>query len=129
LADGKRLWSFDLQAPVRAAPVMVGDVLLVAGRQGRLAGLNPENGELLWALPIELAKTLLADPLAVGDVVYYSAQGGDLYKVSPKEGSAVPLLLAAPPTPAASPPSTGTPAPSPAAVGTVAPSPTQAATP
>jgi len=119
---------------VRAAPLVVGDILLVAGRQGRLAGLNPENGELVWALPIELGKTLLADPLAEGDVVYYSAQGGGLYKVSPKEGSAVPLPLVAPATPVASPtpagtPVPGTPAPSPTAGGTAGPSPTQAATP
>ena len=101
-----------------------------------MAGLNPENGELVWALPIEIGKTLLADPLPQGDVVYYSAQGGDLFKVMPKEGErrrCCSLVEAG--TPAASPtPTPGTPAPatptlSPTAGGTAGPSPTQVATP
>ena len=116
---------------MRAAPLLVGDILVVAGRQGRVAGLNPESGEPAWALPIELGKTLLADPLAEGDVVYYSAQGGDLFKVMPEEGSAVPLS-GAPATPLRAPrrgDATPAPAASPTAGGTAAPSPTQAATP
>jgi hypothetical protein len=107
---------------------MVGDTLLVASRKGRLAALNPENGQLVWALPIELGKTLLADPLPQGDVAYYSAQGGDVYKVTPKDGSAVKLAIFEPGALTAT-PTTGTPTPSPTPSGAAGPSPTQVGTP
>ncbi|NIV37364.1 MAG: hypothetical protein GWN58_50470, partial [Anaerolineae bacterium] len=60
--------------------------------QGKLFGLDAQNGQLVWPLPIDLAKTVLADPLAEGAMAYISAQGGDLFRVN-KDGRAAPLTV------------------------------------
>jgi outer membrane protein assembly factor BamB len=90
--DGSLKWEQDTGAPVRAAPVLLDDVLLIVNRKGELHGLDPQNGQLVWPLPIELAKTVLSDPLAQGAMAYISAQGGDLFTVS-KDGRAKLMIL------------------------------------
>ena len=92
--DGTPKWEepFDTGAPVRAAPVLLDDVLLIANRKGELYGLDPQNGQSVWPLPIELAKTVLSDPLVEEATAYISAQGGDLFTVS-KDGRAALLVV------------------------------------
>jgi outer membrane protein assembly factor BamB len=93
LSDGSPKWEkpFDTGAPVRAAPLLLDDVLLIANRKGELFGLNPEDGHAIWG-PTELARTVLADPLAQGAMAYISVQGGDLFTVN-KDGSTALLVL------------------------------------
>ncbi|MCJ7509806.1 MAG: PQQ-binding-like beta-propeller repeat protein [Dehalococcoidia bacterium] len=93
LNDGSPKWEkpFDTGAPVRAAPLLLDDVLLVANRKGKLFGLDPETGQAIWG-PTELLRTVLADPLAQGDMAYVSVQGGKLFTVN-KDGSTALLVL------------------------------------
>jgi outer membrane protein assembly factor BamB len=77
---------------VRAAPLLLDDVLLVASRSGKLFGIDPQDGQLVWAEPTDLARTVLADPLAQGAIAYISVQGGDLFTVN-KDGSTALLVL------------------------------------
>jgi outer membrane protein assembly factor BamB len=91
--NGTPSWEkpFDTGDPVRAAPVLLDDMLLIANRKGKLFGLDPENGQAIWG-PTELANTVLADPLAQEATAYVSAQGGDLFTVD-KDGRAAPVVL------------------------------------
>jgi len=76
---------------VRAAPVLLDDVLLIANRKGELYGLDPQDGQPDWG-PIPLAKTVLSDPLVQEATAYISVQGGDLFTVN-KDGRAALMSL------------------------------------
>jgi len=88
LGTGQPVWQtpFETKAPVRASPLLVDDVLIVADRAGNVYGLDPADGSQKWAQEI-LNKTLLADPVLLKDEVLLVAQGGDLYRLDPAAGT------------------------------------------
>jgi len=69
LEDGKLLWHEQDLEEVYASPILIdveGEVQVAVLAAGRLVGLSPENGELLWSEPIE-GEQNLATPVWCSD--------------------------------------------------------------
>jgi len=100
LKDGTPVWDTPFQAeePLRSAPVLAGDALVIVDRDGNVYGLDPEVGTLKWSREAEkgLQKTVLSnpitDPSALEVEVLISAQGGDLFRLDPTAGSFVEVV-------------------------------------
>ena len=90
LENGEERWSFEAEDPdpLRSAPVLAGEALVIVDRGGNVFGLDPEeepeDERLRWSEALE--KTVLSNPLVVGEEVLISAQGGDLFSVDPVTG-------------------------------------------
>ncbi len=100
LETGDERWSFGAEDsdPMRSAPVLAGDVLVIVDRGGNVHGLDPEDGALQWSSSGEdgLNKTVLSNPLVRADdeaeegvEILISAQGGDLFSFDPASGASV----------------------------------------
>ena len=91
LEDGSTVWDapFEAKEPLRSAPVLAGDTLVVVDRGGNVYGLKPADGKLKWSAAAALEKTVLADPAVLDGKVVVSAEGGDLFTVDPVAGSFV----------------------------------------
>jgi outer membrane protein assembly factor BamB len=82
--NGTTRWSRDVGAMVRARPVIVDGVLVIAAKDGRLHGLDPANGNRVWELkdapaptdPIAKRPSLYADLLALDNGVLAARVGG-----------------------------------------------------
>jgi outer membrane protein assembly factor BamB len=89
--DGTAAWDepFDTGSPVRSAPVIVGDGLVVASRDARLHKLNLQTGQPVEGSPVLVGdeSTVEAD-LAVGegDIVYVVPRGASLHAFEAAEG-------------------------------------------
>lgn len=70
-------WSpnpFLTEDQIRSSPVIVGNVLVVASEDGKVYGLDLENGGERWPRPVDLESSILA-PLSVADgKVYVNAR-------------------------------------------------------
>jgi len=91
LEDGSAVWDapFEAEEPLRSAPVLAGEVLVIADKGGNVYGLDPAEGSLKWSAAAALEKTVLADPAVLDGKVVVSAEGGDLFTVDPVAGSFV----------------------------------------
>lgn len=76
--SGKRLWSVHLPTGITANPVMVGHTLLVAGMNGQLYGMNPENGKIVSRDPVKFGAIGPASPLIVSNALLQSTMTGQL---------------------------------------------------
>ena len=94
LEDGSAAWDapFEAEEPLRSAPVLAGEVLVIVDRGGNVYGLDPAEGGLKWAAAAALEKTVLADPAVLDGKVVVSAEGGDLFSVDPVAGSFVKVV-------------------------------------
>ena len=60
LKDGRELWSHFAGAPIRLAPTLAGDRLLVGGDDGQVRCLQASTGKLLWkTLPTALGSRMI----------------------------------------------------------------------
>ena len=89
--DGSAAWEepFDTGAPVRSAPVIVGEGIVVASRDAQLFKLNLETGQQLEGSPALVGEedTVEADlTLGEGDLVYVVPRGPNLYVFEAAEG-------------------------------------------
>lgn len=86
---GKAKWSRPIltEGPIRAAAVIVDDVLLVACKadNGFVYGLDLETGNDKWR-PVSVGK-IYADPWVEGATVYYLNEDDELYALSAEDGS------------------------------------------
>ena len=81
-ATGDEQWQFHREdSEIRARPVLIDDVLVVAARDGFLFGVDPSNGELLWDTEIPAGR-LLADPLVLESGVIFITNDGDLLRLT-----------------------------------------------
>ncbi|MEE8346691.1 MAG: PQQ-binding-like beta-propeller repeat protein [Dehalococcoidia bacterium] len=91
LTDGAPVWNspFEALEPLRSAPVLAGDTLVIADRKGNVYGLDPETGDRKWSNSESegIEKTVLANPLTLNGEVLISAEGGDLFRLDPVAGS------------------------------------------
>ncbi len=88
---GDSRWSepFSTEAPIRAAPVIAGDVLIIIDRDGNVYGINRDDGSLAVAMPLALESGVLADPLLMISVDSEGNAGGKEVLVVTTEGELV----------------------------------------
>ncbi|MFA4836916.1 MAG: PQQ-binding-like beta-propeller repeat protein [Dehalococcoidia bacterium] len=93
-ATGKAKWNAPVltEGPIRAAALIVGDVLLVSCKtnDGFVHGIDLETGQEKWR-PIDLGK-IYADPWVEGNKVYYLNRNDDIYTLDVQKGTATLLL-------------------------------------
>jgi outer membrane protein assembly factor BamB len=86
-ATGESPWvrPFDTSAPVRAAPVLAGNKIIVVDREGHVYGLDPDDGTQAPAVDLDLTGDVLADPLLMPDgSVLIVTTGGDVVRIDPQ---------------------------------------------
>ena len=92
-SNGTAIWRFqEDDTEIRAAPVLVDGVLLIASRDGHIYGINPTTGVLRWTT-LSKGRSFFADPLVLESegVVVYADDDGNLLMVTPTSGNVQPL--------------------------------------
>jgi outer membrane protein assembly factor BamB len=88
-STGAATWEqpFDTGAPIRSAPVMVDDRLIIVNREGEVFALNPETGQPDGD-PLALESDVFVDPLLIegddGAELLVTTDGGDLVRIDPE---------------------------------------------
>jgi outer membrane protein assembly factor BamB len=84
--------AFEAEQPVRSAPVLAGDALVIIDRSGNVYGVSVDLSEQLWDAPAFLDKTVLSDALVLDGKVLISSDGGGLFSVDPEAGTFVQVV-------------------------------------
>nr|WP_320141954.1 PQQ-binding-like beta-propeller repeat protein [uncultured Cohaesibacter sp.] len=87
--SGRRLWSFQLDAPARGAPVVVGNTVLAVSATNSLFAVNVSDGGELWTFEgIPQGTGLLGSgaPAVSGNTVLFSGTSGELVALDIKSG-------------------------------------------
>src|SRR3546814_15778810 len=85
-ATGAEIWSFMAEdAEFRAGPVIAGNTLLVAARDGRIFGLNLESGEVEWSQDATTGGNVNATLLVSDGNIYLVTSQHDLVRVDRSE--------------------------------------------
>ena len=84
IITGALRWRADVGGKVKAAPAIVGDVLVVADRSPAVSFLDLETGELLNRVPLQSGGTVRAPVVAHGDAAYIVTTKGKLFRATPK---------------------------------------------
>jgi len=83
-SNGGQIWIKDIQTPVGGDVVFKNNIVYVAGFNGGLWALNPDNGNTLWEA--NLPSNIMGSPAIAADgTVYIGCQDNSLYAV--KDGS------------------------------------------
>jgi len=88
-ADGKELWRQPQQAPMRAAPTVVGDRIFVVTMDNQLLALAQDDGRKLWSHSgIAETATVMggASPAAEGGVILAPFSSGELFALRSENG-------------------------------------------
>ena len=90
--DSSRVrWQFNqLDSEIRARPVLVGGLLVVAAEEATIWGIDPATGDLRWTAPLA-GHRFLADPLVLDSSLIYATTRGDLVEIDPQTGRAAVL--------------------------------------
>lgn len=88
--SGDLLWAqpFSVEAPVRAAPLLVAGVLVIIDRDGNVYALDPTDGSAAFDEPLALDSDVLADPL-VRPALPSDGDGGEELLVVTTDGDLV----------------------------------------
>ena len=87
--SGRRLWTFQLDAPARGAPVVVGNTVLAVSATNSLFAVNVSDGGELWTFEgIPQGTGLLGSgaPAISGNTVLFSGTSGELVALDIKSG-------------------------------------------
>jgi outer membrane protein assembly factor BamB len=84
--------AFEAEEPVRSAPVLAGDALVIIDRTGNVYGVSKDLSEQLWDEPAVLEKTVLSDPVVLDGKVLVSSDGGGLFSVDAEAGTFVQVV-------------------------------------
>ncbi|MDY6892176.1 MAG: PQQ-binding-like beta-propeller repeat protein [Chloroflexota bacterium] len=83
--NGTQKWSKPISGPVSSAPVIAGDVLVVASENGTVYWLDLDAGEEKWR-SLSVDSKVLAPLSASGNEVYLNAQDNKFYKFDATTG-------------------------------------------
>jgi outer membrane protein assembly factor BamB len=79
------LWTYELDAPVLAAPALAGDLVVVGDSDGRVRALGAADGRPRWLAQLDGA---VRSPLAVtADTVYAGVDGEAVYALDRRDGT------------------------------------------
>ena len=85
LNSGEKVWTFrDRDFPFFSSPAVIGDQVLVGGRDKRLHCLNRADGRRVWSFAAR--GKVDSSPVVCGDKVAVGSDDGRLYLVSLKDG-------------------------------------------
>ncbi|WP_319568478.1 outer membrane protein assembly factor BamB family protein [Cohaesibacter marisflavi] len=87
--SGRRLWTFQLDAPARGAPVVVGNTVLAVSATNSLFAVNVSDGGELWTFEgIPQGTGLMGSgaPAISGNTVLFSGTSGELVALDIKSG-------------------------------------------
>ncbi|MBY0355894.1 MAG: PQQ-binding-like beta-propeller repeat protein [Rickettsiales bacterium] len=90
--NGKKLWERELKSPVRAAPRLFEDMLLIPTVDSQIFALNLGSGSIRWQhRGINEAASMLGSsvPAATGPLVIVAYNSGELYALSRRNGEPV----------------------------------------
>ena len=79
--SGRRLWTFQLDAPARGAPIIVGNTVFAVSATNSLFAVNVSDGGEIWTFAgIPQGTGLLGSgsPAVSGNTVYFSGTSGEL---------------------------------------------------
>jgi len=89
--SGNTNWKFPNVQPIdgtfRRSPVLVQGVLVSAGTDRKVYGVNPSNGELKWVY--ESPSTITGQPLSLGKFVAFPLEGGSFTALDATTGLSV----------------------------------------
>nr|WP_321456774.1 PQQ-binding-like beta-propeller repeat protein [uncultured Cohaesibacter sp.] len=86
---GRRLWTFQLDAPARGAPVVAGDTVLAVSATNSLFAVNISDGSKIWTfdgIPEETGLLGSGSPAVSGNTVLFSGTSGELVALDLKNG-------------------------------------------
>lgn len=93
ITTGTVRWTADAQHPVKAAPALLDDVLVVVDRQPIVHLFDARTGAPLAAFPLLDSGTVRAPVVAAGSVAYIVTTGGKLYRVDGKARSVAEVTI------------------------------------
>jgi len=92
VTDGSIAWEVQLSTEILASPVIGSDVVVARSGDGKVFGLSPYNGEILWTISRQLPRLTLrgeSKPLVVQGVVIAGFADGTLAAVEAGTGRAL----------------------------------------
>ena len=87
--SGRRLWTFQLDAPARGAPVAVGNVVLAITATNSVFAVNVSDGSEVWAfngIPEGTGLVGAASPAVSGNTVLFAGTSGEIAALDLKSG-------------------------------------------
>jgi outer membrane protein assembly factor BamB len=85
--DGNELWRHHIEdEEYRASPILTGDVLVVASRDGVITGIDPETGAERWRQNVENVR-INAHGLLVESDIFYVTTDHELLRVNTDNGA------------------------------------------
>ncbi|MCU1351135.1 MAG: hypothetical protein JWM05_344, partial [Acidimicrobiales bacterium] len=84
-ARGLFLWSYPTGDSVAARPVVAGDLVIVAGEDGKVHGLDAATGRSRWTFAGDAA--MVADPVVERGVVVVGTDNGTVYGLDAQHGT------------------------------------------
>ncbi|MDG1286248.1 MAG: PQQ-binding-like beta-propeller repeat protein [Rickettsiales bacterium] len=88
--DGRLFWQQELNLPLRAAPRLIGKILLILSADNQLLALNRRDGEPRWihqGLNDQASQLQSTVPAAGGEMVLATYSSGEVTALSLKDGS------------------------------------------
>lgn len=87
--SGRRLWTFQLDAPARGAPVIVGDSALAVTASNSVFAVNLSDGTEKWVfngIPEGAGVLASASPAVSGNTVVFAGTSGEVVALGLKDG-------------------------------------------
>ena len=87
--SGRRLWSFQLDAPARGAPAIVGNTVFAVTATNSIYAVNVSDGSELWVfngIPEGTGLVGAAAPAISGNTIIYAGTSGELVALDVKTG-------------------------------------------
>ena len=87
--NGKIIWSNKVTAPIRAAPIISGNLFLVLAKDNRLYAYNLINGDLTWTHEgLEETSTFMgsSSPVVSKGIVIVTYSSGEIYAINLSNG-------------------------------------------
>ena len=90
--NGKIIWTNKITAPIRAAPIISGNLFLVLAKDNRLYAYNLTNGDLTWTHEgLEETSTFMgsSSPVVSKGIVVVTYSSGEIYAINLTNGEVI----------------------------------------
>ncbi len=90
--NGKIIWKNKITAPIRAAPIISGNLFIVLAKDNRLYAYNLTNGDLTWTHEgLEETSTFMgsSSPIVSKGIVVVTYSSGEIYAINLTNGEVI----------------------------------------